>query len=37
VELSRFVQVIVLTHHPHVGDLAAGLPGDAVRVMRLAA
>jgi uncharacterized protein YhaN len=36
VELSRLVQVIVLTHHPHVGDLAAGLPGDAVRVMRLA-
>ena len=35
VELSARVQVIVLTHHPHVGDLAARLPGDAVRVMRL--
>jgi uncharacterized protein YhaN len=34
-ELSGRVQVIVLTHHPHVGDLAAGLPGEAVRVMRL--
>jgi uncharacterized protein YhaN len=34
-ELSERVQVIVLTHHPHVGDLAAEIPGDAVRVMRL--
>ncbi|WP_158925791.1 AAA family ATPase [Acidisphaera sp. S103] len=34
-ELSERVQVIVLTHHPHVGDLAARIPGDAVRVMRL--
>ena len=30
--LSRQVQVIVLTHHPHVGALAAGL-GDGVRVI----
>jgi uncharacterized protein YhaN len=34
-ELSNQVQVIVLTHHPHVGDLAAQLPGDAVKVIRL--
>ena len=34
-ELSRQVQVIILTHHPHVGDLAAQLPDGAVRVMRL--
>lgn len=36
-ELSQRVQVIVLTHHPHVGDLAARLPGGAVQVTRLAA
>jgi hypothetical protein len=35
VELSARVQVIVLTHHPHVGELAARMPGDGVRVMRL--
>jgi uncharacterized protein YhaN len=34
-DLSGQLQVIVLTHHPHVGDLAARLPGDAVRVIRL--
>ena len=33
-ELSEQVQVVVLTHHPHVGALAAGL-GDAVRVISL--
>ncbi|WP_428492544.1 AAA family ATPase [Rhodopila sp.] len=32
--LSEQVQVIVLTHHPHVGVLAAGL-GDGVRVISL--
>ena len=36
-ELSSQVQVIVLTHHPHVGDLAARLPNGAVNVMRLEA
>ncbi|WP_428485162.1 AAA family ATPase [Rhodopila sp.] len=34
-QLSAKVQVIVLTHHPHVGNLAARLPGGAVHVMRL--
>jgi uncharacterized protein YhaN len=34
-DLSGQVQVIVLTHHAHVGDLAAALPGDEIRVMRL--
>ena len=34
-ELSHRVQVIVLTHHPHVGDLAARLPQGAVQVLRL--
>jgi uncharacterized protein YhaN len=34
-ELSNHVQVIVLTHHPHVGHLAAGLPDGAVQVLRL--
>ena len=33
--LSERVQVIVLTHHPHVGVLAAGLPGNAVQVIAL--
>ncbi len=36
-QLSERVQVIVLTHHTHVGDLAARLPRGAVQVMRLAA
>jgi uncharacterized protein YhaN len=35
--LSEHVQVIVLTHHTHIGDLAARLPAGAVQVMRLAA
>lgn len=34
-ELSNRVQVIVLTHHPHVGDLAGRLANGAVQVMRL--
>jgi uncharacterized protein YhaN len=34
-ELSRQVQVIILTHHPHVGDLATRLPSGAVQVIRL--
>ncbi len=34
VSLSQQVQVIVLTHHPHVGALAACL-GEAVRVISL--
>ena len=33
--LSEQVQVIVLTHHRHVGELAARLPGGAVRVIAL--
>ena len=33
-ELSERVQVIVLTHHTHVGDLAARMPDGAVRVIR---
>jgi uncharacterized protein YhaN len=33
--LSERVQVIVLTHHPHVGVLADSLPGGAVRVIPL--
>jgi uncharacterized protein YhaN len=36
-ELSGRVQVIVLTHHTHVGDLAGRLPDGAVQVIRLAA
>jgi uncharacterized protein YhaN len=36
-ELSARVQVIVLTHHTHVGDLAAGLADAPVNVIRLAA
>jgi uncharacterized protein YhaN len=35
--LSKTVQTIVLTHHPHVGVLAATLPDDAVHVIALAA
>lgn len=35
--LSEKVQVIVLTHHPHVGALAAALPGDMARIIHLAA
>jgi uncharacterized protein YhaN len=35
IALSERVQVIVLTHHPHVGALAAGLPDGAVRVVAL--
>ena len=30
-ELSHQVQVIILTHHPHVGDLAAQLPAAPCR------
>jgi hypothetical protein len=33
--LSDRVQVIALTHHTHVGDLAATLPAGAVNVIRL--
>ena len=33
--LSERVQVIVLTHHPHVGALAGRLPDGAVRVIPL--
>ena len=36
-QLSNHVQVIILTHHPHVADLAATLPQGAVQVMHLAA
>ena len=35
--LSETVQTIVLTHHPHVGVLAAALPHDAVNIIALAA
>ncbi|HBK04584.1 MAG TPA: hypothetical protein DDZ81_01835 [Acetobacteraceae bacterium] len=35
--LSAKVQVIVLTHHPHVAALAATLPEDVVRMIPLAA
>ena len=35
--LSEHVQVIVLTHHPHVGALAARLSDDAVKVITLQA
>jgi uncharacterized protein YhaN len=35
--LSHRVQVIVLTHHHHVGDLAEQLADGAVQVTRLAA
>ncbi len=34
-DLSASVQVIVLTHHPHVGDLAGRLGDGAVQVLRL--
>ena len=34
-QLSHRVQVIILTHHPHVGDLAARLPQGTAQVMRL--
>lgn len=34
--LSTRVQVIVLTHHRHVGELAAGLADDVVHVIALA-
>ncbi len=34
-ELSRHVQVIALTHHPHVGVLAAALPEGAAHTVRL--
>ncbi len=34
-QLSDRVQVIVLTHHPHVGDLAERLPQGAAHVIRL--
>jgi uncharacterized protein YhaN len=34
-ELSRHVQVIVLTHHRHILELANGLPGEAVHVCRI--
>jgi uncharacterized protein YhaN len=37
VALSAHVQVIILTHHRHVGELAAGLPGDTVQVIPIAA
>ncbi len=33
--LSAKVQVIALTHHRHVGELAASLPAGAVNVVRL--
>lgn len=33
--LSRHVQVIVLTHHPHLLALARTLPGDRVNLLRL--
>ena len=32
VELSRHVQVIVLTHHPHLLQVAQGLPVCAPRL-----
>lgn len=35
--LSEQVQVIALTHHPHVGDLAALLPAGTVHLLRLGA
>ncbi len=35
--LSAQVQVIALTHHPHVGALAASLPNSAVHVVPLTA
>ena len=34
-DLSERVQVIVLTHHPHVGALAAGLQDGGVQVLAL--
>jgi len=33
--LSAYVQVIALTHHPHVGNLAANLSQEAMHVIRL--
>jgi uncharacterized protein YhaN len=35
-DLSRHVQVILLTHHAHIQQLAAALPTDAVHVCALA-
>ncbi|MGH7120247.1 MAG: ATP-binding protein [Acetobacteraceae bacterium] len=35
-EFSRHVQVILLTHHPHILRLAAALPGEAVHLCRIA-
>jgi len=35
--LSEHVQVIALTHHPHVAMLAAGLPAGAAHIVRLPA
>ena len=34
-DLSKHVQVIALTHHPHVGVLAASLPAGTAHIMRL--
>lgn len=34
-EFSRHVQVILLTHHPHILRLAATLPGDAVHLCQV--
>jgi uncharacterized protein YhaN len=34
-EISQSVQVILLTHHPHVLDLAARLPTDSVHMSRI--
>jgi uncharacterized protein YhaN len=36
-EISQRVQVILLTHHRHVLDLAARLPADTVHICRLGA
>jgi uncharacterized protein YhaN len=36
-EISQRVQVILLTHHRHVLDLAARLPADTVHIWRLGA
>ncbi len=35
VELSRRVQVIVLTHHRHLAELSLGLPGGAVEIRKI--
>ena len=37
VELSRHLQVIVLTHHPHLVEIARTLPAGSVRVVQLSA